>query len=144
MPKTIIILAIVFLVVSFLGFLDATFLAVETFLGKIPPCSITGGCESVLTSPYSKFLGLPVAVYGALYYLIIFIFAAYFLDTKKEKALKLAAKLTPLGLLASVYFVFLQAFVIKQYCPYCLVSAGTSTILFVLGLFIFKSLKTKQ
>lgn len=128
-------LIITFLVVSFLGFLDATYLTAQHYLGSIPPCVITTGCETVLTSEHNAIFGIPVALTGSIYYLTLFLLAVFALDMKPA-AIRFAAYLTPIGFLASFYFVYLQLFVIKEICSYCIVSATTSTILFVLGLFI--------
>lgn len=124
-----------FLVVSFLGFLDATYLVAQQYLGTIPPCVITTGCETVLTSEYSVILGIPLALLGSVYYLLLFLLAIFSLDMKRE-IIRLAAFLTPIGFLASLYFIYLQLFVIQEICSYCIVSAATSTILFIIGLFI--------
>lgn len=135
--------ALSFLIVSFLGFLDATYLTAQHYLGTIPPCVITTGCETVLTSEHNAIFGIPVALIGAAYYLLLFLLAILSLDVKRE-TIHFAAFLTPIGFLASLYFVYLQLFVIKEICSYCVVSAATSTILFILGLFIIiKSSRSK-
>lgn len=123
---------LVFFVVAGLGFTDATFLAVEHYRGEIPPCSITNGCETVTTSEYSKIMGVPVAYTGVLYYISILILLVLFLDLKKTILVKGIFSLTTVGFLFSLYFTFLQFFVIKALCPYCLFSAVTSTLLFLL------------
>ena len=124
-----------FLAVSFLGFLDATYLTAQHYLGTIPPCVITTGCETVLTSEHSIIFGIPTALLGSVYYLLLFFLAILSLDMKSE-IIRFAAFFTPMGFLASSWFVYLQLFVIKEICFYCIVSAATSTILFILGLFI--------
>ncbi len=129
-------LTIIFLAVSFLGFLDATYLAAQHYLGAIPPCIITTGCETVLRSHYSAILGIPVALLGSIYYLLLFLLAVFYLDARREIIIRLAAYLTPLGFLASLYFVYLQLFVLKEICSWCMVSAFTSIILFILGILI--------
>ncbi|MBI4134400.1 MAG: vitamin K epoxide reductase family protein [Candidatus Terrybacteria bacterium] len=130
-------LTFTFLAVSFLGFLDATYLTAQHYLGTIPPCVITTGCEAVLTSAYSVIFGIPVALFGSIYYLVLFLLAVFSLDMKRE-VIRFAAILTPVGFLASLYFAYLQLFVIEEICTYCAVSAATSTILFILGLFIIR------
>jgi uncharacterized membrane protein len=72
------------------------------------------------------------------------VLAIYALDRKSVKVAKLASKLTWVGLLASLYLVFLQLFVIKSICIYCMVSAGSSTILFILGVLLLRSLRTYE
>jgi uncharacterized membrane protein len=133
---------IFFTIVSFLGFLDATYLTAQHYMGAIPPCVITTGCETVLTSEHSVIFGVPTALWGAIYYLLLFILAVLALDLKPE-IIRFAAYITPLGFFASFYFVYLQFFVIKEICSYCMISATTSTTLFILGSFvIIKSRKT--
>jgi uncharacterized membrane protein len=128
------LLIVFFIIVSFLGFLDATYLTAQHYLGAIPPCVITTGCETVLTSEHSVIFGIPTALWGAMYYLLLFILAVLALDLKPE-IIRFVAYLTPIGFFASLYFVYLQLFVIKEICSYCMISAATSTILFILGMF---------
>jgi uncharacterized membrane protein len=124
-----------FLMVSFFGFLDATYLTAQHYLGTIPPCVIATGCETVLTSEHNTIGGIPVALLGAIYYFVLFLLAALSLDMKRG-IIRFAVLLTPFGFLASLYFVYLQLFVIKEICFYCMVSAATSTALFILGLLV--------
>src|SRR3989338_8628205 len=123
-----------FLIVSAFGFADATYLTTKHFLGAPVACSILKGCEQVTTSPYSLIFSIPVALLGSVYYLTILILSVIYLDSRKPSVLKLLAHLTPFGFLASLYFVYLQIFVIKAICLYCMVSADTSTVLFILGM----------
>ncbi len=130
-------LVIFLFVVALLGFADATFLTVEHYNNVIPPCT-TNGCEIVLTSSYAVIAGIPVALGGAVYYFIILTLLFAYLDTKNEKILRYALAFTVIGFLSSLYFFILQAFVIKAFCQYCIVSAITSTTLFITSLYIFK------
>lgn len=126
-------LSIGILIVAFLGFLDSSFLTAEHYLGMTPPCFIVQGCDVVTTSSYSKILGVPVSLLGALFYLSMLILGMYFVDTQKSIALTLMHIGTTIGLCMSVWFVYVQAFILKSWCLYCLLSAGTSTLLFVLA-----------
>src|SRR3989344_2786808 len=116
-------------------------------MGAIPPCVITTGCETVLTSEHSVIFGIPTALLGSVYYLLLFLLAIFSIDIKRE-IIRFAAFLTPIGFFASSWFVYLQLFVIKEICSYCIVSATTSMILFILGLFIIikssRSMMTHQ
>ncbi len=130
----------VLLIVAFIGFADATYLTVKHFENAIPPCSI-GGCESVLTSIYAKIFGIPVALFGAVYYLTLAISLFIFFDTKKEIFLRIPILLSVLGLIATIYFSFLQIFVIKAFCLYCAISALTSFIIFGISVYVMKKFK---
>ena len=125
-----------FIIISFLGFLDATFLTAEHYFGTLLNCPFFSGCERVTTSPYAVIGGIPVALIGVIYYLLIFILSVAYFDTKQKRALIFAIYLTPLGLIASLWFLYLQIFVIKALCFYCLISTTTSILLFVLGLLL--------
>lgn len=136
------IIAITFLVIAFVGFADATFLTWKHYVGIVPPCFVATGCETVLTSTWNKIAGIPVSLLGALYYVFLGILATYYLATKKEGVVTIAAWSTFAGLFASLWFVSLQIFIIKHICFYCMISATTSLLLFVTGsIYIFKKPK---
>jgi len=127
-----------FLLVSFGGFVDATYLTVKHYSGTPLACSIFKGCEKVTTSRYAVILGVPLALFGAVYYLAVFLLSIAYLDVRRQEILSFTALFTVVGLLASAWFVYLQLFVIQAICPYCMVSAIASTILFLLGMYVLK------
>ena len=134
------IVVIAFIVLSAIGFLDATYLTIEHHKGRVPPCAIQG-CEIVLTSGQSKIIGVPVALLGSLYYLAVLIMSIIYLESGKVSVLRFASFFTIIGIIVSAYFVYLQLFVIHQICQYCLISAGTSTALFGFGVWVRKIIK---
>lgn len=134
---------IILFIFALLGFIDATYLTIEHFLNSIPPCTI-GGCETVLTSVYAEILGIPVALLGSLYYLIISVFIFIYFDTKKEIFLRIPSYLSVLGLLSALWFSHLQIFIIKAFCPYCAVSAFISIMIFSNYLYIYLCYNTKE
>lgn len=121
------------MVVSLLGFLDATYLTMKHYLGTALTCAIFEGCDVVTTSAYSMILGVPVALLGAIYYLSMFLSVAYYLDSQKLRILSFAAYVTVTGFLASLVFMYIQIFILKALCIYCIFSAITSTTLFLFG-----------
>ncbi|HUK57055.1 MAG TPA: vitamin K epoxide reductase family protein [Nitrospiria bacterium] len=122
-----------FLILSLIGFADATFLTVKHYAGGPLNCSIFEGCEKVTTGPYASLVGIPLSLLGAAYYLAIFLLTIAYLDTRRGGILYFTAGMTFVGFAASAWFVYLQLFVIRAVCPYCMVSALTSTVLFILG-----------
>ncbi len=129
-----------FLILSFIGFLDAAYLASAHYAGLSVKCFING-CEAVLTSQYAAIAGIPVALLGAIYYLIIFIFIIAYLDFKKEFFMNFAVRLAIVGFIVSLLLMSIQIFIIKALCLYCFVSFIIFTILFVSGLFILNKNK---
>lgn len=136
-------LLISFILVSFIGFLDSTFLTFEHYNQGILPCYIFSGCEEVTTSQYATMAGVPISLAGAVFYLLIFIAAVFYLDTKNEKALKVLIFLPAIGFLASLWLLGLQIFIIKAICFYCIISLISSTTLFFLSIFWAKKLDFK-
>jgi len=132
------------LVVSIIGFSDALYLTAKHFSGEAPECSILQGCEVVTTSSYSEIYGIPVALLGVVYYLFIFLFTLWYKDSENELYLQFFPWISVLGLLASLWFVYLQMFVIRAICQYCMLSAITSTLIFILGMTIFGKTRKKK
>lgn len=139
-----ILLPILFAILSFLGFLDATYLAVKYFQNEIPPCTLVAGCDVVTTSEYAAIFGIPIALLGSIYYLLLLLLTIAFFDTKKEALFRFACQSTWIGLMASIYFVSLQVSVLNAICVYCMGSAGTSGGLFVVGMIYLKSKRKKE
>lgn len=137
-PRVDTVGAIIFIIIGVIGFLDATYLSLERFHGIIPICKVVSGCKTVLLSQYSTIGPIPLSELGMLYYLVVIVGAVLFLDLKKIRILHLLAAFTLLGIFASGYFVYLQVFVIKALCIYCLASATTSLLLFLNGWYIYK------
>lgn len=127
-----------FIIFGFIGFLDAAYLTIEHYRQGILSCYIFKGCDKVLTSEYSEVLGLPTAMLGAVYYLLILLIAVFYLDTKNKTALNILKIFPSAGLLASLWLVYVQLFIIEAICFYCMISALTSTILFILSIFLIK------
>ncbi len=121
------------LVTSLLGFADATYLTVQHYTGSTIPCTITHGCDVVTKSIYSQIAGVPVALLGSTFYIVIFALVFFALDQKNVKLLRLAGRLTIVGFVSSMWFLYAQAFLIHAFCQWCLGSVVTSTMLFVLG-----------
>ncbi|MBI2644908.1 vitamin K epoxide reductase family protein [Candidatus Uhrbacteria bacterium] len=120
--------------IAFAGFADAAYLTANHYFGIPLICTIVHGCDIVTTSSYSLLFGIPVALLGLFYYLMVFLLFAVAIDTQKKKFASLAMMVTPAGLVASLYFLYLQIFVIRALCFYCLISVGTSALLFILGM----------
>jgi uncharacterized membrane protein len=118
-------------VLAFLGFADSAYLTADHYFHLPLPCSVTHGCETVLTSPYSMVGPVPLAAFGVLYYLGVLGFALFLYTartvSRTERSLLAAALVV--GLLCSIGFEALQAFVIHALCLYCLGSAIDTLIL---------------
>ncbi|MBI4114326.1 MAG: vitamin K epoxide reductase family protein [Candidatus Niyogibacteria bacterium] len=131
-------LLVLFLLVALIGFVDAAYLTVLHFLNSTPPCSILEGCEQVTTSKYAMLGSIPISLIGAVYYLVIFLLSIAALDTGRRFPMRAAIVFTWGGFAVSLFLVALQLFVIKALCLYCMVSAFTTLVLFILGLVLLQ------
>jgi uncharacterized membrane protein len=110
---------------AFLGMIDTIYLGVKRGAGPIP-CTITSGCEEVLTSKYSELAGVPISWFGFAFYLTVFsltVFAGF----GQTPLLRWVFWLAVPAFLISLVLVGIQVFVIGSYCEYCLGSALLST-----------------
>jgi uncharacterized membrane protein len=137
LSKVIVIILATF---SLIGFFDSAYLTAEHYAGGVPPCIIGSGCGIVTTSSYSTVFGIPVAAAGVAYYLALFLFSVG-LFSGSIGNLKKIFILSALGFLATLYFVSLQLFVIKAICTYCMISAVTTTIIFLTSFYTRRELK---
>ena len=137
--KSAIIFAIA-AVLSVFGIADALYLTIEHVTGQSVKCTIISGCSEVLSSPYAVVGGVPLASIGAAAY-----FAVFSLATLAAFGYRIAATLlTPLVVamfLVSLWLIYLQAFVIREFCQYCLLSAAITTGL-LLTVLISRRIKT--
>ena len=86
----------------------------------------TGGCETVQTSAYAVFLGIPVAFYGVAGYLALLLVSLVGLQpawgSRRGLALLLAG-MAGLGLAFTLYLTYVELFVIHALCRWCVASA---------------------
>ncbi len=122
------------------GLGDTLYLSYFQYLNAVPGCAI-GSCETVLTSVYSKFLGVPLSYIGLVYYLYMLGLAILLAIEPRSFALRLGALIYALiGLGYSMYFEFyIQAYLIGALCLYCGISAAVTLLLFLVALYHFRS-----
>jgi uncharacterized membrane protein len=126
--------------------LAGIFLALYLLLYKLGmigalTCSV-GSCETVNTSKWAKFLGLPVAGWGVAWYVATFALAIVSIQESfaASKVISLAMLvLTSTGLLFSIYLTWLELFVIHAICQWCVVSAILVLVMFVLSVLDYRS-----
>ena len=117
-------------VVAFLGMIDALYLSVMR--GIHVPCSVTGGCNEVLTSSYSTVFGIPLSMIGMVFYFSVFCLAV--LDAfEVAPLLKWVFWLALPAFVITLVLLYLQAFVILHFCQYCLASAAFVSTIFLIS-----------
>jgi uncharacterized membrane protein len=118
---------------SLVGLADAIYLTIEHITGRSVQCTIIAGCSEVLSSSYAVISGIPVAMIGAVAYFTVFSLAILYLFGYKFTQLLLLVLVGGM-LIATLWFLYLQALVIKAFCQFCLISAAITTLM---AIFLF-------
>ena len=129
--KKIIWLYLIAAIVSLIGLGDAIYLTIQDITGESLRCTIISGCSEVLSSKYAHVGPVPLAAIGAFAYFVFFslaILAAFGYGFLRPLLLILVSFM----FLATLWLLYLQAFVIGHFCQYCLLSAAVTIILTVL------------
>jgi uncharacterized membrane protein len=117
------------------------FVALYLFLYKVGvigqiTCTI-GSCETVNTSRWATFLGLPVAAWGVGFYVAMLALTLTATADRFAESRGMSLALVAMsgwGVLFSTWLTYLELFVIHAICMWCVISAIIVTILFVLSL----------
>ncbi len=121
---------------SLLGLADSIYLTIQHVTGQSVRCTIIAGCSEVLSSSYATFGGIPLAMIGAAAY-----FCVFSLSTLAAFGYRSAGQLMTVvvGLMfvVTLWLVYLQAFVIRHFCQFCLLSAATTILLSVVVVLIW-------
>lgn len=128
------------LALAMVGLGDTFYLSYFQYLNLVPTCAISG-CEVVLTSPYSKFFGVPWSYLGLVFYAYMFALALLLAIDPNSKALRLGALIyTGVGVLYSAWAIFyIQLTVIGALCQYCAISGLTTAALFAVAVWHYRS-----
>jgi uncharacterized membrane protein len=118
---------------SLLGLTDAIYLTVEHVTGQSVRCTIVAGCSEVLSSSYAVVAGIPLAMIGAAAYFTVFSLATLAAFGYRVAGTLLTALIVAM-FLVSLWLIYLQAFVIRAFCQFCLLSAAITLLLFVVVL----------
>jgi uncharacterized membrane protein len=127
------------IILSLVGIADTAYLSYGQLSGSSLSCSFIEGCDTVLTSPYALLFGsIPLAYLGFAFYLALFALGVALFIFRTPLVRRLLLALASLGLISSLYFSYLQAFVIEAFCVYCLLSAILSVLLFFISLLLYR------
>jgi uncharacterized membrane protein len=116
------------LVLGAIGLADSLYLVVNSFDESVPlACPTTGviNCGTVTSSAYGKILGIPVAVLGFLWFVIMI--TLIFVNRPSYSIL-----LVPLwvaGIAFTGYLIFVELSVLHAICLYCTLAHVTAIVL---------------
>jgi uncharacterized membrane protein len=121
------------------GFLLTAYLTWTYVNGAVPVCvGGSGGCETVQTSRYAEILGVPVVALGHFAYAAMLLCAVL----RGEKAALSGAFVALVGVLFSAYLSYLELFVLRAICQWCVASAVLVVVYLVLGTLRLRSIES--
>ena len=120
----------VILALSALGIILSLYLTYMHFTeSQAAFCAAGSDCDTVRQSGFSTIMGIPVAAVGVAGYSVILI--VFLSGMKKRTKWLLLYILALAGFVFSAYLTYIELFVIKAICMYCIISAVLMTIIFI-------------
>jgi uncharacterized membrane protein len=105
----------------------ATYIAIADSGGGSPVCIAGGhGCQTVAESSYAHLLGVNIAIFGVVGYLLLLACALL----RGDGARMAGFALSLVGFGYSLYLTYLELFTIEAICQWCIASAVLMTLLF--------------
>jgi len=121
-------------VVALIGLGDAIYLTVQDITGQNLRCTVITGCAEVLGSKYAHIGPIPLASVGAIAYFAVFSLAILIMFGYSFVRPFLQV-LVAIMFVMTLWLLYLQAFVIRHFCQYCLLSAAMTIIIAAVLLF---------
>lgn len=131
-------------IVALVGVADTIYLTANRYFGAETKCLLTEGCDVVLNSKYSEFIGIPLAVWGLVFYAGFFILINMVDIYDKRFLVGIFIVFGIVGFVSSLIFLSIQLFVLRALCFYCLMSFISSTILFILAIMFSRRSKLQE
>lgn len=103
-------------------------------------CFSGGGCDAVQHSPYAHLLGIPIPALGAAAYLVLIALAGAALRWQQHRSTLVLGLLgtSLVGTLFSAYLTYLEFFVIRAICTWCLTSAVLMFLTFIFTIHAYR------
>ena len=119
---------IILIFLSIIGFSVSLYIFYSKKRNKPLYCPIGENCDDVVKSKYGKTFGVENTIPGMAFYLIIFAYS-FLLNRnifKGNAIYYFVVSASLASVLFSLYLVYVQKFVLKKWCIYCLVSTTVS------------------
>ena len=117
------------LILSTIGIILSLYLTyTHITLDETSFCLTGGGCDIIKSSAYSRIYGIPVPVLGLIGYMVIWILT--FLKFDKSN-IKLIYFISVVGLSFSIYLTYIEVFILKALCSFCIISAVVMLAIFI-------------
>lgn len=95
-------------------------------------CNTDGGCKSVQNSKYGYLFGVSNSLYGVFIFTALSLLTFAHIKNPKPSRKLVINSAAAVGFLIAFYFIFLQVFILKAFCKFCLVIDAGMIMAFVL------------
>lgn len=123
-------------IIALVGLFVSSYLFVTYTSGAPIVCGSSHGCDVVRVSEWATIFGISTPLVGMIFYtgIAALLIARTAMSTYRPKLLyRLTMLGVTIGIIESAFLTFVQAFEIKQYCIWCLVSAVCTTLIFIIS-----------
>jgi uncharacterized membrane protein len=124
------------LIAAVIGLLVSIYMTIYKITDNNTMCLGNGGCSAINTSKYSVVYGIPVAAIGIVGYLAIVV--THLLENRsdffEDNATLLVFGMSLTGFLFATYLTYLEFFIIKAVCPFCVTSQIAITAVFIVSI----------
>lgn len=127
-------------ILALFGFFVARHIHAEKKADRPLICPIKFDCQTVVHSDYSKFLGVPVEVFGMIYYMFVFVsytVLAFLGAVLPQVYIVGLVLLSVFAFLFSVYLILVQLLILRKFCSWCIVSAFICSMIFLLTIYAY-------
>jgi len=124
------------LILVVIGLLVSVYMTIYKATSNDALCLGSGDCSTVNASRYSEVYGIPVASIGIAGYFAILLVQWFERRDKffEKNGPLLVFGLALTGFLFTVYLIYVEAAILRAYCPFCLTSQVAMTIIFIISI----------
>jgi uncharacterized membrane protein len=114
--------ALAIVLLDLVAMVSLGYLAYVKLANESAVCFVVQGCDRVQTSPYSVFLGIPVAIYGLAVVSVVLAAALAWWRIGDRRFLYVPYALGLLSIFVIAALVYLELFVIHAVCTWCTIA----------------------
>ena len=127
------------IVLSLVGFAVSFYIYYTKKYERKMYCIIGENCDEVVKSKYGKTFGIENTVPGMLHYTVVFVYGILLFSNgnifKGSIIYYFVVSASIASVLFSIYLTAVQAFVLKKWCEYCVVSSICSLLILMVLIF---------
>ena len=128
---------------GFIGFLLSGFIYYKKIRKHPIICPLRSNCHVVINSTYATVFGIPIEVLGMAYYAFIVIShlgLIIFPEIVDPFVIYFGIFISFGAFCFSLYLIYVQALILKEWCVWCMISAFLSTLIFIITILFFQAI----